>query len=203
MMKHTLYIRLNLLVRSLIPVYLGFALAFGDGIDRWTSALFIGLGVMVTQWLLMGSQMDDLRRSSRSFFQRVLTFLVYGPVLLVGTYYIQSNEWDYAVLLSSFSVGFMSLAIGEFCQKLLQEEEEFPGCGDRYFLDLLGLALLPGLLYLLIHDHMYILAISFLTVPAFVTSRSMFRRNVPVSALWTHALIVVSFTAILSLSWVF
>ncbi len=202
-MKHYLYIRLTLLARSLIPVFLGFALAFGDGIDRWPSAVFIGLGVMMIQWLLMSTQIEDLGREKRGFLQRMLTFTVYGPVLLNGTYYIQSAEIDYAIVLCSLATGFLALATGEFCHALIRGEEKGPGGADRYFVFLLSALLLPILLYLLIHDHMYVLTIGFFVFPAFFASRMLTRPQIGASALWTHVLTAAAFTAFLSLSWVF
>lgn len=100
----------------------------------------------------------------------VLVF--FGPVAVGGTYYVQTYEMNYAVLLAGFGPGLISVAI-------LAVNNYRDITGDRrsgkktlavrfgpvfgqyeYAASLILAALLPVLLYLLIRDHVGILACS-------------------------------------------
>ncbi|MBF0618579.1 MAG: UbiA family prenyltransferase [Candidatus Omnitrophica bacterium] len=96
---------------SAAPVCIGTVMAFGDGVGHWRPAL-AALLVVVSLHIMVNLFRDRLARQGRFLgFEDILAFVFFGPVAVVGAYYVQSLEWNMAVVIAGFGPGFLSAGI--------------------------------------------------------------------------------------------
>jgi len=114
----------------------------------------------------------------------VFVFIFFGPVAVAGTYYVQSFELNYAVILAGIAPGLLSVAIlavnnyrdiesdSKSGKKTLAVRFGRSFAQIEYLAAILIAALIPVIIYSLIHDHLAILwasTISLMAIPAFQT----------------------------------
>jgi len=117
----------------------------------------------------------------------VFVLIFFGPVAVAGTYYVQSFEMNAAVILAGLAPGLISVAI--LAVNNLRDIDSDRAAGKRtlavrfgrsfaiyeYMATILSASILPVLIYILIEDHINILAcvaISLFAIPAMKTVAS-------------------------------
>lgn len=100
-------------------------------------------------------------------------FVFFGPVAVVGTYFVQTFEWNTAVILAGCGVGFWSMAIIDINN--LRDADTDARAGRKtlsvrfgkafarmeYLFCLLAASVIPVVIYLLTGAHCWIMASSF------------------------------------------
>lgn len=114
----------------------------------------------------------------------IFVLIFFGPVAVTGTYYVQTYEFNYAIILAGLAPGLISVAI--LAVNNYRDYENDRRSGKRtlavrfgrtfaqyeYAITVLAGALMPVLIYYLIRDHIAILwcsVICFLALPGIRT----------------------------------
>ena len=118
----------------------------------------------------------------------VFVLIFFGPVAVAGTYYVQSFEMNYAIILAGLGPGLLSTAILVVNNYRDIETDAKSGkhtlavrfgrvfAQYEYVVCILAAAFLPVLLYFLIHDHIRILWAATLPFFALPALRTMFSK---------------------------
>lgn len=106
----------------------------------------------------------------------IFVLIFFGPVAVAGTYFVQTFEMNYAIILAGFGPGLLSTAILAVNNMRDIDSDEKTGkhtlavrfgrsfAQTEYMLCILLASLLPVLIFLLIHDHHLILITSIISV---------------------------------------
>lgn len=147
----------------------------------------------------------------------ILVFIFFGPVAVAGTYYVQSLELNAAVILAGFAPGLMSVAI--LTVNNLRDIESDAKSGKKtlavrfgrsfalseYLFCMLGAAVIPVFLYLLMQDHLPVLACVVIGLAAVPTIKTVLTRMEGValnSALAATARLLLAYSILFSVGWV-
>lgn len=146
----------------------------------------------------------------------IFVLIFFGPVAVGGTYYVQSFEINFAVILAGFAPGLISTGI--LCVNNLRDRETDAKHGKltlavrfgetfakaEYLFSIIGASLIPVLIYGLIQDHVGILFASvtaILAIPVIVnvlSPKSPQKLNKALSQ--TGALLLI-YSVIFSFGW--
>lgn len=147
----------------------------------------------------------------------VFVFVFFGPVAVGGTYYVQSFELNAAVILAGIAPGLFSMAI--LTVNNLRDMESDARSGKRtlavrfgrsfaqseYLFCVLGGSLVPVVIYLVIQDHLPVLACvltSLMAVPLIETVLTREDGESLNSALAATGKILLSYSVLFSLGWI-
>lgn len=116
----------------------------------------------------------------------IFVFIFFGPVAVAGTYYVQSLEINAAVLLAGVSPGLLS--VGILAVNNLRDMETDRKSGkmtlaarwgrsfalSEYLFCIIASAMMPVLIYILIEDHIGILACALINLLAIPVIKTVF-----------------------------
>lgn len=280
--------RAQTLVASVCPVLIGIAMAFGDGVHHWATAILCLLAAAAIQLgtnmandyydFQKGADTKDMRGPISSLqagmfkpeeikLAFILSFLFavvlgvilvlrggipilligivsilsglfytagprplgymglgdlfvlifFGPVATAGTYYVQSFEINFAVILAGFAPGLLS--VGILTVNNLRDINTDRKVGKRtlvvrfgrsfalyeYLFVMITAALIPVMIYYLIEDHKAILICSlilFIAIPTIKTVLTTSEAPLLNKALERTAKLVMIYSVLFSIAWI-
>lgn len=147
----------------------------------------------------------------------VFVLIFFGPVAVAGTYYVQSFEINFAVILAGFAPGLISTAI--LTVNNLRDQETDQKAGKKtlavrfgyafaqmeFFYCVLGASLIPILIYALIEDHLAILfssVIGLLAGPLFKNIFNPVDANSLNAVLHSTGKLLLIYSVLFSLGWI-
>ncbi len=282
-----LAIRPKTLVASVCPVMIGTAMAFGDGVWDWPTAVLCLLGALCIQvGTNLANDYFDFKKGADTFERIgptrvsqaglikpkvvmigfIVAFLIaglisiklierggwpiamigiasiisgigytagryalgyiglgelfvlifFGPVAVAGTYYVQSLEMNFAIILAGLAPGMISVGILAI-NNLRDIETDFKSSKrtlavrfgrsfaiQEYFVAITTAGLTPVLLYVLMEDHLPILAaciILFIAIPLFITVTSKTDGPALNRALAKTGRLLLMYSILFSLGW--
>jgi len=147
----------------------------------------------------------------------LFVLIFFGPVAVGGTYYVQSFEMNYAILLAGLAPGLISVAI--LTVNNYRDIENDRKIGKRtlavrfgrsfaqreYLYCLVGASLLPVLIYGLINDHQPILLCTITLVLAIPTIQTVFTKTDGPSlntALAMTGKLLLIYSVLFSIGWI-
>jgi len=147
----------------------------------------------------------------------LFVLIFFGPVAVAGTYYVQSFEMNFAIILAGFAPGLISVAI--LTVNNYRDIESDRKVGKRtlavrfgktfaqleYLITILAAALLPVLIYSLIQDHFPILICTIIVLLAAPTIQTVFTKTDGPSL--NHALaatgkLLLIYSILFSIGWI-
>lgn len=147
----------------------------------------------------------------------IFVLVFFGPVAVAGTYYVQSFEWNWAVVLSGLAPGFLSVGIldvnnlrdidgdRKVGKKTLAVRWGRPFARCEYLFCILAAAFIPVLIYVMLGVNPWILLSSLVAFAAIPVAHDVFTStdgNVLNRALERTGQILLAYTIIYSITWV-
>jgi 1,4-dihydroxy-2-naphthoate octaprenyltransferase len=184
---------------SILPIMLATSLAFGDGIQNWIRAIISLVAAFFLQTILI----LIFNKTPAEFIQEktLLVGLIFGPLLVAGSYYFQSLEINTAIILSSFSLGLLTMAIFNLTihQQLSLEQLLL-----HYLIFTFSASLMPIIIYGVTNDNIYSLsacAILFMMIKPILKLSSKNAKNFS-SLIKSTIQIALTYTILFSIGWI-
>ncbi|MBF0522964.1 MAG: hypothetical protein HQL24_07925 [Candidatus Omnitrophica bacterium] len=183
---------------SIIPVVMATSMAFGDGVQNWTRSAW----TLVLAFLLQIITIDIFELFKEKFLRlkTLLTGIIFGPLLVAGSYYLQSHEMNLAVFIAGMPLGFLAMNI--LTLKLHQEITQ-KRLVLRYLSFTFIAVLMPVIIYGITNDHIYSLSACVVLLMAIKPITKLFhedKHSLVHAIVWTKWMALV-YGVLFSIGW--